>query len=142
MIPIKVVTVDDHDLLRYGLSVVLSAYYPEIELIGEARNGLEAVALCEQLHPDVTLMDLNMPEINGITATKLIRERAPRTQVIVLTSFTDEHLITEALQAGISSYLIKDVSHLELIEAIRAVQRQEQPILTQAGRSPTGLSDV
>lgn len=116
--PIRVMLVDDHDMVRKGLAVFLKAK-PDMELVAEARDGEEALRKCEKLQPDVILMDLVMPKMDGTTATRLIRERFPRVQVIALTSFQEKELVQEVLQAGAISYLLKDVSAHQLAEAIR-----------------------
>jgi len=116
---IRVMIVDDHDMVRRGLTAFLKVQ-ADLELVGEAGGGEEAVCLCEQLQPDVILMDLVMPEVDGPTATQAIRERWPRIQVIALTSFGEKELVQEALQAGAISYLLKNVSADDLAEAIRA----------------------
>lgn len=116
---IRVAIVDDHAVVRSGLSAFLLAY-DDLELVGEAGNGVEAVRLCDQIQPDVLLMDLVMPEMDGATATQIIRQRHPRIQVIALTSFKEEALVQQALEAGAISYLLKNVSADELVAAIRA----------------------
>jgi NarL family two-component system response regulator LiaR len=117
-IPIRVLIADDHTMVRKGLAAVLRAK-SDLELVGEAVNGDEAVRLCEQLQPDVVLMDLLMPKMDGTTATRLIRERWPTIQVVALTSFQERELVHGALQAGALSYLLKNVSSEDLTEAIR-----------------------
>ena len=117
--PIRVMVVDDHGMVRRGLVAYLEEE-PDLELVGEAADGEEAVQLCEQLLPDVILMDLVMPELGGVDATRSIRKRWPQVQVIALTSFQDKELVQEALQAGAISYLLKNVSGNDLVEAIRA----------------------
>jgi two-component system, NarL family, response regulator LiaR len=116
---IRVVVADDHDLLRSGLAVFIDSC-PDIELVGEAATGGEAVALCTRLKPDVVLMDLKMPQMDGMTATRLIRQQSPETQVIALTSFVDDQLVQSALSAGAMSYLLKNVSIDGLLSAIRS----------------------
>src|SRR5258708_3311110 len=117
--PIRVVLVDDHAMLRRGLAVFLASY-SDLKLVGEAANGQEALALCAEKHPDVVLMDLMMPVMDGITATRLIRRDYQNIQVIALTSFGEEALIKEILEAGAISYLFKKVSADDLVVAIRA----------------------
>ena len=117
--PIRVMVVDDHGVVRRGLVAYLEEE-PDLELVGEAADGEEAVQMCEQLRPDVILMDLVMPELGGADATRSIRKRWPQVQVIALTSFQDKELVQEALQAGAISYLLKNVSGNDLVEAIRA----------------------
>ena len=117
--PIRVMIVDDHDMVRRGLVTFLMVC-PDLELVGEATDGEEALRLCEQVRPDVILMDLVMPKMNGTEATRAIRERWPQVQVVALTSFQEKKLVQGALQAGAISYLLKNVSVDELGEAIRA----------------------
>jgi NarL family two-component system response regulator LiaR len=111
--------VDDHDVLRNGLAVFLGTY-EDMELVGEAATGHEALQQCEALQPDVVLMDLVMPEMDGVMATRLITQRYPHVRVVVLTSFDDGELVQAALQAGALSYLLKNVSSTELVAAIRS----------------------
>jgi len=116
--PIRVLIVDDHAMVRKGLISFLKNK-PELELVGEARDGREAIEYCEQLQPDVILMDLIMPELGGVAATHAIHQRWPGVQVIALTSFQEKALVQDALQAGAIGYLLKNVSGDELAEAIR-----------------------
>jgi NarL family two-component system response regulator LiaR len=117
--PIQVLIVDDNARVRHALVAFLLAF-DDLELAGEAASGEEAVRLCAQLRPDVVLMDLAMPRMNGVTATRLIAERQPWTQVIALTSFQEADLVQGALQAGAIGYLLKNVTAGELASAIRA----------------------
>jgi NarL family two-component system response regulator LiaR len=119
--------VDDHAVVRSGLAAFLLAF-DDLELVGEASGGEEAVDLCPQVQPDVVLMDLVMPKMDGATATRAIRERCPEVQVIALTSFKEEELVQGVLQAGAISYLLKNVSADELVSAIRAAHAG-RPIL-------------
>ena len=119
--PIRIVIVDDHAMLRKGLAVFLMSY-PDLKLVGEAGNGKEALALCADQQPDIVLMDLMMPVMDGIAATHLIRHEFPDIQVIALTSFGEEALIKRVLEAGAISYLFKKVSADDLASAIRAAQ--------------------
>ena len=116
---IRVLLVVDHALVRLGLTTLLHAF-DDLELAGEAASGEEAVQLCAQLQPDVVLMDLVMPGMNGVEATRLIAGRWPHPQIIALTSFHEVDLVQGALQAGAISYLLKNVSAEELATAIRA----------------------
>lgn len=118
-VPIRVMVVDDHMMVRRGLGTVLKVY-KDLELVGEADKGETAVQLCAQLQPDVVLMDMVMADMDGAAATRLIRRQFPTIQVIALTSFKDDILVQSALQAGAISYLLKDVSANDLVEAIRA----------------------
>ncbi|MBU0702671.1 MAG: response regulator transcription factor [Chloroflexi bacterium] len=123
--------VDDHDMVRRGLTAFLKIK-PDLELVGEACNGQEALRVCEQVQPDVILMDLMMPEISGAAATRIIRERCPQVQVIALTSFQEKELVQEALQAGAISYLLKNISVDDLAEAIRAAHAGRPTLAPEA----------
>lgn len=116
---IKILIVDDHSVVRSGLGAFLQVF-DDFELVGEASNGKEAVDECAAKRPDVVLMDLVMPEMDGAKATQAIRESYPNIQVIVLTSFKEDNLIESALQAGAIGYLLKNVSADELAIAIRS----------------------
>ncbi len=129
--PIRVMIVDDHDMVRRGLATFLRVK-ADLELVGEASNGQEALQVCEQARPDVILMDLVMPEMDGPTATRAIRERCPQVQVIALTSFQEKELVQAALQAGAISYLLKNVSVDELAEAIRAAHAGRSTLAPEA----------
>jgi len=121
---IKVLIADDHQVVRQGLRTFLELQ-PDIEVVGEAGDGREAVEMVLQLHPDVVLMDLMMPRMDGINATKQVKAEVKDVKVIALTSFTEDDKVFPAIQAGASSYLLKDVSPDDLAEAIRAAQRGE-----------------
>lgn len=125
--PIRVVIVDDHAVVRSGLAAFLMAF-DDLELAGEADGGEAAVALCARVRPDVVLMDLVMPEMDGAAATQAIRQQSPETRVIALTSFKEEELVQAALRAGAIGYLLKNVSAVELAGAIRAA-RDGRPTL-------------
>jgi len=116
---IRVMIVDDHGVVRRGLAAYLRNE-EDLILVGEARDGREAVQLCEPARPDVILMDLVMPELGGAAATRLIRKRWPEVQVIALTSFQEKERVQEALDAGATGYLMKNVSGGDLVGAIRA----------------------
>jgi NarL family two-component system response regulator LiaR len=118
---IRVLIADDHAVVRKGLRFFLLAY-DNLEPVGEASSGEEAVTLCGELRPDVVLMDLMMPGIGGVAAIREIRQRYPAVQVIALTSFVDDQTVQAALKAGAISYLLKNVSADELIEAIQAAR--------------------
>jgi len=128
---IRVLLVDDHALVRRGLATFLLAF-DDLELAGEAAGGEEAVQLCAQLQPDVVLMDLVMPGMNGVTATRLIAEHQPHPQIIALTSFHDADLVQGALQAGAISYLLKNVTAEELAAAIRAAYAGQATLAPEA----------
>jgi len=111
--------VDDHTMVRRGLATFLKVF-DDLELAGEADSGEAAIELCSQVLPDVILMDLMMPDMDGATATRLIRHQFPSVQVVALTSYKEEQVVQNALQAGAIGYLLKDVSADELAQAIRA----------------------
>jgi serine phosphatase RsbU (regulator of sigma subunit)/DNA-binding NarL/FixJ family response regulator len=129
--PIRVLIVDDHVMVRRGLAAVLEIQ-SDLALIGEASNGQEAVDFCEQIQPDVILMDMVMPEMDGMAATQIIRQRWPQVQVIALTSFKEKDLVQGALEAGAIGYLLKNVSTDELAEAIRAAHAGEPTLAPEA----------
>lgn len=122
--PIRVLIVDDHQVVRRGLRTFLDLN-DDIEVVGEAQDGLEGVDKAARLEPDVVLMDIVMPRLDGIEATRRIKERSAAIGVIALTSFAGDDQVLPALEAGASSYLLKDVTPEELVEAIRALYRGE-----------------
>ena len=132
--PIRVMLVDDHAVVRSGLGAFLLAF-DDLELVGEAGSGEEAVRLCEQIQPDVALMDLVMPGMDGAAATRAIRERWPQIQVIALTSFKEKELVQGALEAGAIGYLLKNVSADELAEAIRAAHAGRPTLAPEAAQA-------
>ncbi len=115
---IRVMLVDDHNVVRLGLATFLRAY-EDLELVGEARNGVEAVNLCHRNRPDVILMDLMMPEMDGVAATRAILEHHPDIKIIAMTSFEEEDFVQGALAAGAISYLLKNVTSDELVLIFR-----------------------
>ncbi len=119
--PIRVLLVDDHDMVRRGLAVFLDTF-DDLTLVGEAAGGQDAVRLAETVKPDVILMDLVMADLDGVAATRMIRQTHPDIQVIALTSFKDDELVRGALQAGAIGYLLKNASIDELARAIRAAK--------------------
>lgn len=121
---IRVLLVDDQALFREGLGTLLSIH-PEIDIVGEAGNGDEALRAVASLNPDVVLMDLRMPLLDGVAATRLLKERGNPARVIVLTTFDDDETIFDGLRAGAVGYLLKDVSSEKLVEAIHAAARGE-----------------
>lgn len=122
--PITILLVDDHAVVRQGLRAYLSTI-PEFEVVGEAASGSEGVRRAADLIPDVVLMDLVMPGLGGVEATRQVRAASPRTQVIVLTSYHDDEHIFPALRAGALSYLLKDVAMEEVSEAVRRAAQGE-----------------
>lgn len=131
---IKVMIVDDHAVVRGGLSAFLTVA-DDFELVGEAGSGEEAVRRCSELNPDVILMDLVMPGMDGATATKAIKEKCPDIKVIVLTSFPEEDLVQRALKAGAISYLLKNVSADELASAIRGAKVGHATLAPEAAQA-------
>lgn len=124
---IRVVIADDHGVIRDGLGRLIGAL-EDMEVVGLAANGAEAVTLCQETHPDVVLMDLEMPGVDGIEATRRILVDAPGTAVLVLTSFSDRPRILGALEAGACGYLLKDVAADQVAEGIRSAARGESPL--------------
>ena len=122
--PITVMIVDDHEMVRKGAKGYLEAQ-PEITVVAEAESGAEAVRLAREYVPHVVLMDLVMPGMDGVEATRKVKDVSPRTQIIILTSFHEDEHIFPALQAGAVSYLLKDVKAKELVEAIRRASKGE-----------------
>jgi len=132
--PIRVMIVDDHAVVRSGLAAFFQVY-DDLELVGEARTGEEAVQICARVQPDVILMDLMMPGMDGATATRAIRQHYPQTQVVALTSFKEETLVQNALRAGAIGYLLKDVQADELAEAIRLAYAGQSTLAPEATQS-------
>ncbi|MCW2847401.1 MAG: response regulator transcription factor [Marmoricola sp.] len=130
---VRVLVVDDHAMVRKGLVQLLSAA-EGLQVVGEAANGREAVARAEELTPDVVLMDLQMPEMDGASATREIIEAGSRSQVLVLTSFSDAERIVNALDAGAVGYMLKDAEPDDLIEAVRSVARGDSPLHPRVAR--------
>jgi DNA-binding NarL/FixJ family response regulator len=122
---VRVLVADDHPVVRNGIRGVLAAD-PGFEVVGEAADGVEAVSLTLREQPDVVLMDLRMPELDGASATSEIRERRPETQILVLTTYDTDADILRAIDAGAIGYLLKDVPHEELTRAVRAAARGER----------------
>jgi NarL family two-component system response regulator LiaR len=122
--PITVLLVDDHKLVRQGVRAFLEAH-AEFQVVGEADSGVAAVKIAEDLVPDVVLMDLIMPEMDGVEATRQVKNISPRSQIVVLTSYHDDEHIFPALEAGATSYMLKDVDMDELAEAIRRAAQGE-----------------
>lgn len=122
--PITILIADDHPLIRQGLQVVIEAQ-PDLRLVGEAVNGGQAVQLAQALHPDIIIMDLKMPVMDGLSATREISLTVPRAQVLILTSFPDDENVYAAIKAGAVGFLLKDASAEYLLDAIRTVQGGE-----------------
>jgi NarL family two-component system response regulator LiaR len=125
--PIRVLVADDHAIIRKGIRVMLEVV-PDLEVVGEAMNGREAVIKAEELQPDVILMDLVMPEMDGIEATRRIKAQQPEARILVLTTFAGEEKIFPAIKAGALGYQLKDSGPAELVEAIRQVNSGESSL--------------
>lgn len=124
---IRVLIVDDHQLIRRGLASAL-AHHPRIEVVGEADDGEEGVRAATSLKPDVILMDVKMPNMDGIQATGRVKELLPDTKVVVLTIYDADDTVIESLEAGASAFLLKDASGDEVVDVIEAVHRGESPV--------------
>ena len=136
--PIRVVLVDDHAVIRAGLAQLLSGT-DDISVVGTAANGAEALTVVREIRPDVVLMDLQMPEVDGVAATRMIMAEDLGVDVLVLTSFSDGERIVAALDAGAVGYLLKDADPEDVLEGIRAVSRGESPIHPKAARALLGV---
>jgi two-component system, NarL family, response regulator LiaR len=132
--PIRVMLVDDHAMVRRGLATFLKVF-DDLQLAGEAENGEAAVKLCAEVKPDVILMDMVMPDMDGATATRLIRQQFPQVQILGLTSFKEGSLVKNALEAGAIGYLLKDVSADELAKAIRAAHAGRTTLSPEAAQA-------
>ncbi|MDZ8024377.1 MAG: response regulator [Nostoc sp. DedQUE01] len=154
---IKVLLVDDQSLIRQGLRALLELE-PDLEIIGEAENGQEAINFVAELQPDVVLLDIRMPIMDGVAATREIQKRFPKTKILVLTTFDDNEYVSAALQSGAMGYLLKDTPSEELAVAIRAVYKGytqlgpgivkklltqfSQPAPTQSAPVPSSLTEL
>jgi DNA-binding NarL/FixJ family response regulator len=130
---IRIVIAEDQALVRRGAALLLSME-PDMEVVGQACNGVEAVELAQLLRPDVVLMDLHMPVKGGVAATREITRDLPSTQILVLTTLDDDETVFEAVRAGAHAYLLKDVAEDELLETIRALRRGESRLTPQIAR--------
>lgn len=147
--PIKVLIADDHTIFRSGLNLLLSSE-PNIEVVGEAADGASAIEIVDSLRPDLVLMDIGMPGLSGIEATRKIKERNPETKILVLTMHRTDEYFFQMLEAGASGYILKAAETSELIDAVRIVargdvflyptmaQRLVQQFLSQSATTPTG----
>lgn len=137
---IRVMVVDDHAMVRKGLATFLkifdeSASGQALQLVGEAESGAQAIQLCSEILPHVVLMDMMMPDMDGVTATRMIREKFPQIQILMLTSFVEGSLIQKALEAGAIGYLLKNVSANELANAIRSAYHGRATLSPQVAQS-------
>src|SRR3954452_14071217 len=129
---LQILLADDHKVMREGLRMLINAQ-PDMEVVGEADNGQRTVALTQKLQPDLVVMDISMPELNGLKATEKLRHMCPRIKILTLTRHTDDGYLQQMLKAGASGYVLKQSSSEELVRAIRAVvsgQRYLDPALT------------
>lgn len=132
--PIRILLVDDHAMVRRGLATFLMVF-DDFQLVGEAESGASALQLCAEVSPDVILMDMVMPNMDGATATQAIRQKYPQIQVLALTSFKEGALIRQALEAGAIGYLLKDVSADELARAIRSAHAGRATLSPEAAQA-------
>jgi len=130
---ISVLLADDHTLVRQGLKALLMAE-PDMEVVGEAQNGQEAVALARKIQPEVVLMDLAMPMMNGLTATTQILKASPRTKVLVLSSYSDDQCVQDMFQAGASGFLMKATASSELAQSVRDTRRGNRVLSSSLAR--------
>jgi DNA-binding NarL/FixJ family response regulator len=140
--PVRILLADDHTIVRQGLARLLEEQ-PDLKVIGEATNGKVAVEQALALKPDIVIMDIGMPRMNGIEATKRIRKQLPKTKILILSMYSHEHFIHELLETGISGYLLKDSSGRDIIKAIHSVMKNEtflsptiSKVLVETYRSP------
>ena len=140
--PIRILLADDHTIVRQGLARLLEDQ-PGFKVVGEATNGRKAIDQAEKLTPDVIIMDIAMPRLNGIEAAKRIRKKLPRTKILILSMYSHEHYVHELLETGISGYLLKDSSGRDIVKAIHAAMKDEtflspsiSKVLVDAYRSP------
>jgi NarL family two-component system response regulator LiaR len=133
--------VDDHTMVRKGLATILKVF-DDLQLVGEAENGAEAIKLCGEVQPDVILMDMVMPDMDGATTTRVIRQQYPQVQIIALTSFKEGNLVKNALEAGAIAYLLKDVSADDLARAIRAAHSGRATLSPEAAQAFVETSNL
>lgn len=132
--PIRVMVVDDHAMVRRGLATFLKVS-DDVELVGEAKSGAAAIQLCDEILPDVVLMDMVMPDMDGAAATRAICQKHPQVRVIAITSFKEGELVRNALEAGAIGYLLKDVSGEDLVQAIRAAHAGRATLSPEAAQA-------
>ncbi len=132
--PIRVIVVDDHAVVRRGLATFLKIY-GDVQMVGEAKSGTAAIQLCDEILPDVVLMDMVMPDMDGAAATLAIRQKHPQMRVIALTIFKEGELVKNALEAGAIGCLFKDVSGDDLVQAIRAAHTGRATLSPEAAQA-------
>lgn len=128
---IRLIIIDDHEMVREGLKAILVAE-PDFSIVGDAANAEQALELIEHLRPDIVLLDVRLPGVSGIEVCRIVTEQYPATAVIILTTFTEEQVIAQCIQAGAKGFILKDVERFDLKRAIRAVARGEAAIDTKA----------
>ena len=131
---IRLLIVDDHEMVREGLKAILIGEQ-DFQIVGEAANADQALELVERLKPEIALVDIRLPGVNGIELCRMVNERYPATAVIILTTFTDENLVAQCIQAGARGFIVKDIERLDLKRSIRAVARGEAAIDTKVAAS-------
>jgi two-component system response regulator DevR len=131
---IHLLIVDDHEMVREGLKAILVSE-PDFHIVGDAANAEQALDMIARLHPDIALLDIRLPGTNGIELCRIVTERYPETAVIILTTFTDESLVSQCIQAGARGFIVKDIERFDLKRSIRAVARGEATIDTKAAAS-------
>jgi two-component system, NarL family, response regulator LiaR len=137
--PIRVMIVDDHDIVRRGLSMFLNGF-DDLLLVGEAANGQDATRLCGELQPHVVLMDMMLPDTDGISLTRIIRAENPAVQVVMLTSSKDEELVQGALRAGAIGYMLKNVSVMDMVNTIRLARAGKATLAPEAAQALINLA--
>jgi DNA-binding NarL/FixJ family response regulator len=126
-VPSRVLIADDHELLRTGIRAMLASG-PDLEVVWEAKDGAEALALCRELRPELVLMDLSMPNMDGLEATRAIKGVWPKISVLILTAHADQEMLLEAIRAGAAGYVLKGVGPAELVGVVRATLNGESPV--------------
>src|SRR5215471_1824444 len=145
---IRLLVIDDHEMVREGLKAMLTVE-PDFDIVGDAANAEQAYELIHRLHPDVILLDVRLPGVSGIEICRTVTERYPDIAVIILTTFTDETLVAQCIQAGARGYIVKDIERFDLKRSIRAVARGEAAIdpkaavavLAQLRRTPQNKNE-
>lgn len=131
--PIRIIIVDDHDVVRQGLAVLIESF-GDLTLVGQASNGEDGIRLCLEQQPDILLTDLSMPGINGVAVIETVRKQCPDTQIVALTNFKEEDMVYAALQAGATSYLLKNVTVDELANALRSAYHGRSTLAQEAAQ--------